>query len=98
MAGKDDLITPGDFVIPTFTPPSTITKNELETKRKPGRKKIYTEETKTINIVIPLSLYNKIEVAKLKYGNNLTKYVNEILSKDIEENYELYERLKNLLG
>ena len=35
-----------------------------ETKKKPGRPKTKTEPTKTINIAIPISVLNQVEIAK----------------------------------
>ena len=50
--------------------------NKDPVKKKPGRPKTKTEETKTINIAVPVSVLEKIDIAKVCYGNNLTCYIN----------------------
>lgn len=70
-----------------------------QTKKKPGRPKVKPDgEYKTINISVPLELYNQMTIAKLKYNDNLTEYVNAVIQKDLSENMELYEQIRNLLS
>lgn len=69
-----------------------------QVKKKPGRPKTKTEETKTINIAVPISILEKIDIAKVCYGNNLTSYINKLIEKDIEMNYEEYKNIINSLN
>ena len=64
-----------------------------QVKKKPGRPKTKTEKTKTINIAVPVSVLEKIDIAKVCYGNNLTCYINRLIEKDIEANYEEYKNI-----
>ena len=68
-----------------------------KSKGKVGRPKTKTEDCKTINIAIPLSVLAKMEIAKSKYGDNLTKYVNEVVTKDLDANMETYQQIYDLL-
>lgn len=67
-------------------------------KRKPGRPKVKTEETKIINIAVPISILEKMNVAKSCYGNNLTQYINKLIEKDITSNYDTYKNIYNSLN
>ena len=82
------------------TPTETTIINMMETtKRKPGRPKVKPDgEYKTINISVPLELYNQMTIAKLKYNDNLTEYVNAVIQRDLSENMELYEQIRELLS
>ena len=80
---------------PTQTPsPAT---NEPSVKRKPGRPKIRTEAVKTINIAVPISLLEKMEVAKVKHSGNLTAYVNHLIEQDLDAHYDDYLKLKKMM-
>lgn len=68
-----------------------------EPKRGKGRPRKKTEPEKMINIGIPESLYQKMEVAKICYGNNMTQYIRKALEKDIELNYQKYQEMANML-
>lgn len=72
--------------------------NKNQLKKKPGRPKTKTEETKTINIAVPVSVLEKIDIAKVCYGNNLTSYINRLIKKDIEANYDEYKNIINSLN
>lgn len=73
-------------------------------KRKVGRPTIDAsgkkkkDYTKTVNIAIPLDLFEKIEIAKVCYGNSLTEYFNFIAMKDITENLEEYKEFADRLN
>ncbi len=69
-----------------------------KTKKKTGRPKIKEGEYKTINISVPVSMLEQMEVAKLKHGNNLTAYVNAVIRADLNANYEKYLQLQELLN
>lgn len=68
------------------------------TKKKVGRPKVKTEEETLINIAVPLSVYEKMNIAKACYGGNLTKYVNSVIAKDLQENYSEYLAINNRLN
>lgn len=73
-------------------------KKEPKTKRKVGRPKTKTEETKTINIAVPVSVLQKLDTVKICYGNNLTQYINKLIEKDIEANYDNYKHIADSLN
>lgn len=62
-----------------------------------GRRKTKTEPEKVINIAVPVSLYEQMNIAKLKYHNNLTAYVNHLIQEDISKNLDTYEEVQRLL-
>ena len=71
---------------------------EPKTKRKVGRPKTKTEETKTINIAVPVSVLEKLDTVKVCYGNNLTQYINKLIEKDVEANYDNYKHIADSLN
>lgn len=84
-------------VVEPKRPNTTKTAIPDKPKRKPGRPKVKTEECKTVNIAIPVSVLEQMEIAKMKYGDNLTRYINEIIAKDLDENMEMYQNIYNML-
>lgn len=86
-------------IVPDKEPTATVElKKESKTKRKVGRPKTKTEETKTINIAVPVSVLEKLDTVKLCYGNNLTQYINKLIEKDIETNYDNYKHIADSLN
>ena len=71
---------------------------EPKKKRKVGRPKTKTEETKTINIAVPISVLEKLDTVKVCYGNNLTQYINKLIERDIEANYDNYKQIADSLN
>ena len=71
---------------------------EPKEKRKVGRPKTKTEDTKTINIAVPVSVLEKLDTVKVCYGNNLTQYINKLIEKDIEANYDNYKHIADSLN
>lgn len=69
---------------------------ETKPKKKVGRPKTKTEDCKAINIAVPLSVLEKMEVAKVMYRDNLTLYVNRIIEKDLEANYDKYKQFADM--
>lgn len=63
-----------------------------------GRKKVKTEPTRPINIAIPVSVLEKLDTVKVCYGNNLTQYINKLIEKDIEANYDNYKHIADSLN
>lgn len=80
------------------TAPEAAVQPEEPKQKKKGRPKVKTEECKTINIAIPISMLEKMEVAKLKYSNNLTAYVNAVIKADLDANYEQYLKIQKLIN
>lgn len=78
--------------------PALVHVEESKAKKKVGRPKIKDGDYKTINIAVPIDMLKKMEVAKLKYGNNLTAYVNAVIKADLDANYEKYLHLQELLN
>ena len=78
--------------------PVEIETEPLKVKKKPGRPKTKTEPEKTINISVPISILEKMEIAKVKHGNNLTRYVNAVIKADLDANYEKYLKLQEIMN
>lgn len=60
-----------------------------------GKKKEYT---KTVNIAIPLDTLERMQIAKARYNNNLTEYINKLIEKDLAENFDKYQEIYNMLN
>lgn len=71
---------------------------ETVKRRKVGRPKTKIEDTKTINIAVPVSVLDKLNVIKICYGNNLTQYINQLIKKDIDANYGNYKNIVDSLN
>lgn len=80
----------------THTPVKVV--NTTTVKKKVGRPKVKEGEFKTINISIPVHVLERMEVAKLKYGNNLTAYVNAVILADLNANYGKYLELQSIIN
>lgn len=78
--------------------PAAVQAEEPKVKKKTGRPKVKEGEYKTINISVPVDVLKLMEVAKLKYGNNLTAYVNAVIKADLDANYEKYQQLQELMN
>lgn len=91
--------TPVTPVVPDKEPKAAVEpKKEPKTTRKVGRPKTKTEETKTINIAVPVSVLEKLDTVKVCYGNNLTQYINKLIERDIEANYDNYKHIADSLN
>lgn len=77
-------------------PPVRLKKNG-EPAKPVGRKKVKEEETRTINIAVPISVMSKVDIALEVFDNNLTKYVNTLIERDLAENFETYQRITEQL-
>ena len=84
--------------ITDVTAPAAVQNIPQKEKKKTGRPKVKEGEYKTINISVPVPVLEKMEVAKLKYGNNLTAYVNAVILADLEANYEKYVTIQEALN
>ena len=73
-------------------------KTNKKTGKPVGRPKVKEGEFKTINISVPVDMLAKMDVAKLKYGNNLTAYVNAVIEADLDANFEKYLQLQALMN
>ena len=67
-------------------------------KKKVGRPKVKTEPTKTINIAVPISVLEQVEIALAKYQGNLTEYINAIILNDLNVNFDNYQTIYNILN
>ena len=103
MAKKSKLgLSMNDFVIdaavapaePTATPNPEIIEQE---KRKQGRPKTKTEAEHRLGVGIPLSLWEKVEVAKKCYGDNARLYIVKLIERDLAANYEEYVKRQDNL-
>ena len=83
---------------------TNTTAPEVVEKKKAGRKPVDPERgkkksyTKTINIAVELDVLEKVDIAKVKYGDNLTKYINALIEKDLEANFESYKAIYDMLN
>lgn len=70
------------------------TKQEPKNKKRttPGRPRTKTEDEKIINIAVPVSIYEKMNLAKLQYNNNLTLYINTLIEQDLTKNLDKYKK------
>ena len=94
-----DEPTPVETSEPVVAKPTTEKSEPNKAGRKPddptrGIKKNYT---KTINIAVEFDVLEKLEIAKAKYSNNLTKYINTLIEKDLEANFETYQKIYDML-
>lgn len=93
-----ELIEESNIVVKSNT--DSNLKNKTAQKRKVGRPKVKTEDTKNVNVAIPISTLEKMEIAKECYSKNLTLYINTLIEKDLQENFSKYqaicEQLKQL--
>ncbi len=78
--------------------PAAVQTEQPKAKKKTGRPKVKEGEYKTINISVPVDILKQMDVAKLKYGNNLTAYVNAVIKADLDVNYSKYEELQKLIN
>lgn len=72
--------------------------NKTAPRRRAGRPKTRTEETRNINIAVPVSVLKKLDTAKVCYSNNLTQYINTLIEKDLKANYEHYSHIAESLN
>ena len=76
---------------------TTVSRASAEPK-KVGRPKVKTEPCKTVNIAIPVSVLEKIEIAKAKYHDNMTEYINAVVTKDLDDNMKDYKKIYDLIN
>ena len=89
----DAAVAPAE---PTVTPESEVSDPE---KRKQGRPKTKTEAEHRLGVGIPLSLWEKVEVAKKCYGDNARLYIVKLIERDLADHYEEYvKRQDNLFN
>ena len=96
----DKLSTPSAEPTPAAGQNATIetpAEPQKPEKKKTGRPKTKTEPTKTINIAVPVSVLEKMEIAKVCYSNNQTQYINKLIEKDLEANFDTYKQIFNSL-
>ncbi len=102
MSREDMPVSSSSDPVKAIEVPAVSSANEKKPvttqKKKVGRPKTKTEPERTINISVPVSILEKMDVAKVKYGNNLTKYVNAIIKADLDQNYEKYLEIQNILN
>lgn len=98
MATKDFTKTlrkdPKQVTAPTTEPPQAP--EEVPVKKRAGRPKTKTEDCKTINIAVPVSLLEQMNIAKVMYKDNLTLYINKLIEKDLEANLEKYQQFAEM--
>jgi len=66
-------------------------------KKKGGRPR-RTFPVKHINIAVPEDYMEKINLAKACYGNDLTRYINTLIKKDLEENFAEYKSYNDTIN
>ena len=91
-------VTPKEEPKAAVEPKKPTKAEEPKEKRKVGRPKTKTEDTKTINIAVPVSVLEKLDTVKVCYGNNLTQYINKLIEKEIEANNDNYKHIADSLN
>lgn len=77
--------------------PAAIVATPPQTK-KVGRPRSKTEDCKKVNIAIPVSVLEKLDIAKESYHGNLTEYINVLINKDMAVNFEKYKETYDMLN
>ena len=97
---ENNSISPAVLSKKDTEPPAEASETPMtkSSKKKTGRPKVKEGEYKTINISVPVPVLEQMEVAKLKYGNNLTAYVNAVIKADLYANYEKYLELQKYIN
>lgn len=104
IADTEKKTTPDEAPTAAVEPKKPVKAEEPKEKRKSGRPPIdpsgkkKKDYTKTVNIAIPLDILEKVNVAKVCYNNNITTYINKLIEKDIEANYDNYTHLADSLN
>lgn len=70
---------------------------ETKPKRKPGRPKRKVGDYELINISVNVKLLEKLNIAKAKFNDNLTAYVNYCLEQDLEAHFDEYKAFHDQL-
>lgn len=78
------------------------TKPEIQ-KTKPAKKRVGRPKTKdvkgtckNINIAVKVELLDKCNEVKKALGGNLTAYINGLIEKDMEANYDNYKTIAEI--
>lgn len=93
----------GKFKTDVFDPWGSSEEQKLvaptSEKKKVGRKKTKDVKgtCKNINVAVPIVLLDKWKEVKAVHGSNLTEYVCKLIEKDMEENYDRYKELADIL-
>lgn len=66
-------------------------------KKKVGRKKEFTEPRKSTNVKVTMDLWEKWEEIQIAHGSNFTGYVNKLIQKDLDENFDKYKEVADSL-
>lgn len=75
----------------------TAPEQQTAEKKKVGRKKEFTEPRKSTNVKVSMDLWAKWEEIQVAHGSNFTGYVNKLIQKDLEENFDKYKEVADSL-
>lgn len=78
-------------------PQESAQEPETKPKRKPGRPKRKVGDYELINISVNVELLEKLNIAKAKFNDNLTAYVNYCLEQDLEAHFDEYKAFHDQL-
>ena len=71
---------------------------KTEEKKNPtGRPVKYKEPITRMSISLSESKKQKVDIATLFYGGSVTDYINALIDRDLQENYEQYEAQKAII-
>lgn len=91
LAGTQPEEQPKETEAPTEPAPVTDQPEAETPKRRRGRPKKKTEAESQVNVRVPNSILDRLnDVLPVVYGGNLTTYINRLIEKDLEENYDKY--------
>lgn len=68
----------------------------MEEAKKVGRPKKKTGAYKSVNISLPLELYEQAQVASKANGKSLTEYIGYAIQQDLERNGAIYDQITRL--
>ena len=98
MAKKSFKIDPAESILTPVQRTETPSEDVKPVKGKVGRPRIKQGEYKTVNIAVPLDLYNQMQGAARCNSMSMTQYVNKVIEDDLKANGERYEQIKKLMG
>ncbi len=100
VTAKEDIGSKKEPDLPAVTeevkvdkPAETVTLQEKKTR---GRHSKSEDGTTTISIRISNEMYEQLQTAKWRTEGNMTRYIEEIIRKDLEKNFERYKAIENV--
>lgn len=70
---------------------------EQQLKRKPGRPRKNGGKSVTVSISVSEELARQLDIARMTYEGNLSKYLTELIRRDLEKNLDTYQVVADLI-